>query len=138
MFSTGGVVRISSQSRRWRARLALTLSLTIPACQSWHTEQIAPQQVLDTRQPQTLRVTRADSSEVVLDAPELSGDTLLGVARNGDSVRVPLDSVRFTATRRFSPGRTVGLVLGLGATALLALVAAIAIGCNSGCYDLTR
>ena len=131
-------MRISSQSRRWRARLALTLSLTIPACQSWHTEEIAPQQVLDTRQPQSLRVILADSSEVVLNAPELRGDTLLGVARNGGELRVPLDSVRFTETRRFSAGRTIGLVLGLGATAFLALVAAIAIGCNDGCYAVTR
>jgi len=47
----------------------------------------------------------------------------------GAEVRVPLDSVRQTSTRRFSPLKTFGVVVGMAATAVLGLAIYIS-SCN--------
>ena len=81
-------------------------------CQGWHTEPAAPAQVLAVRQPSTLRITRSDGSEVVLEQPALRGDTLVGMVRYNSShseTQIPLADVRTVAIRHFSAWRTVAL-----------------------------
>jgi len=57
----------------------------------------------------------------------VEGDTLRGL-RSPDMPReriaLPIDQVRAVATPRFSPGRTVGLIAGLGGVVIAALLLA--------------
>jgi hypothetical protein len=127
---------LSHSLRGWRAPVALLTSLCTSACLTWHPEQVAPQTVLQKWQPTTLRVTRTDSSQVVLDHPELHGDTLVGIGRDKTEVRVPLDSVRQTATRRIHAGKTVLAIVGIGAAALGVALIALIIHCSENtCSD---
>ncbi len=75
---------------------------------------------------------RSDSSMLVLQDPELQGDTLVGTGVRGAQMRVPLDSVRQTSTRRFSPLKTFGVLVGMAATAVVGLAIYIS-SCN--CID---
>ena len=109
------------RSRPWRSTVALMLILLTTACTSWRVEPLAPQALL-ARNPSTLRVMRTDSSMLVLQDPELRGDTLVGTGARGAQVRVPLDSVRQTSTRRFSPLKTFGVLVGMAATAVVGVV----------------
>jgi hypothetical protein len=117
---------------RWCCTAALLLvTLQGTACQGWHTEDVAPQEVLATHQPTQLRVTRTDGQQVVLQHPVLRGDTLEGVWQLGGygtpaPVRIALTDVRQVATRGFSSDRTVVLAACLGAVvggAILAIYA---------------
>ncbi len=116
------------RSRPWRSAVALMLVLLTPACTTWRVERLAPQALL-ARNPSTLRVMRTDSSMLVLQDPELQGDTLVGTGAKGAEVRVPLDSVRQTSTRRFSPLKTFGVLVGMAATAVVGLAIYIS-SCN--------
>ena len=123
---------------RRRAATLLAMILYGTACQAWHTERVAPEPLLATRQPAKVRVTRTDGSRIVLEHPVLRGDTLSGTGPgpNGQQdVRIPLTGVRDVATLRFSAGRTIGLVVGV---AIPVAVLAAYISCNQGpgsCLD---
>ena len=75
MYSRSNTVRLG------RAAIMLLMTVYGTACQSWHTERLAPDAVLATRQPAQLRVTRADGSRIVIEQPALVGDTLVGSGR---------------------------------------------------------
>ena len=113
--------------RRCAAMLLMILYGT--ACQSWHTEQVGPQAFLTTRQPEYIRVTRTDGSEVVVDQPVVQADTLVGVVEGQQEpaeVHIALTDIKQIATFRFSAGRTLGSLVGVAAAAVVALVVAIA------------
>lgn len=108
--------------RRPALLIALTIvaALTSTACTGWRNERLTPQ--LMEQQPHELRVTRSDGSRVVLVEPELQSDRIIGTYKL-QPLAIPMDSVRQTATRGFSTGKTVGLVAILGG--VLALTAAL-------------
>ena len=119
--------------RRGCTATLLLLTLQGTACQAWHTEDVAPQAVLETHQPTQLRVTRTDGQQFVLQHPVLRGDTLEGVWQLGGygtpaPVRIMLTDVRQVATRGFSSDRTVILVACLAAVVggAIAVIYAIA------------
>ena len=117
--------------RRCTASLLL-LTLQGTACQTWHTEDVAPQAVLATHQPTQLRVTRTDGKQFVLQHPVLRADTLEGSWQLGGygtpaPMRIALTDVRQVATRGFSSDRTVVLVISLGAVVGGAVALAYAI-----------
>jgi hypothetical protein len=110
----------------------LILYLSCTACTSWRTDSLTPQAVVQGH-PLSLRVTRTDSSRVVLSNPQLQGDTIVGVGPQKSQVRVPLDSVRLTDTRRSDAGKSILAVLGVGIV-LFAMVAGVYVSqCN--CFD---
>src|SRR2546423_15100517 len=77
--------------RRGCTATLLLLALQGTACQAWHAEDVAPQEVLAAQQPTQLRVTRADGKQFVLEHPVLRGDTLEGVSQlGGDGTPTPL------------------------------------------------
>ena len=115
--------------RRCTASLLL-LTLQGTACQTWHTEDVAPQAVLATHQPTQLRVMRTNGKQLVLQHPVLRGDTLVGIGDQRQEVRIALTDIQQVATRSFSAGRTVGLAVGVAAIAGGALVVAWAIACS--------
>ena len=113
-----------SNSSLWRpsARTVLILYLSCTACTSWRPDSLTPQAVVAGK-PLSLRVTRTDSSQVVLDNPQMQGDTIVGVGPHKAQVRVPLNSVLLTDTRRGDTGKSVLVLLGIAA-----VVAAVVVG----------
>jgi hypothetical protein len=124
------------QLRRRCAAALLVITLSNAACAAWHVEGVPPDSVLPTRHPRAIRVTRADSSRIVLWEPLLRADTLYGLAsgNRGDQqqVQVPVADVRQLETLGFSPGRTVGLFAGLAGVVLATIAIAFAIACRGG------
>jgi len=117
--------------RRAGAATLLLVSLGNTSCYAWHTEHIAPESLLATRQPTQLRVTRTDASQTILENPVMRADTLVGapVQISAGEVRIPVADVRQVATRRFSAGRTLGLTLGLATVAVATVVIVFLIKC---------
>ncbi len=96
----------------------------------------SPEQVLADEQPDNVRVTLIDGSQVEVFQPTVSGDTLTGL-REGQRVSIPLASVSELELREGDSGKTVllaaGIVIGVGA----ALVLGALIYCESqgGCWE---
>jgi hypothetical protein len=116
--------------RSWYSRRAGITGLVLAAwsstaCTHWKVQSAFPEQVV-SRRPQRVRVTRNDSSRIVLRRPEIVGDTLYGVPRDGraaaESPRpaVALTDVSEAAVRRVSAVRTTALALGTLALAAFA------------------
>ena len=106
--------------------VVLVASILLPACQSWRSSSVSPQQIL-ADQPSQVRVTRADGGRFTLQRPRLSNDTLIGELASSSASRaiaVPLSEVRSLEVRRFDGLETAGLIAGVGATAILIAAAA--------------
>jgi len=120
------------------ARTVLILYLLCTACTTWRPDTLTPQAVVQGH-PRSLRVTRRDSSQVILTQPQLQGDTILGLGPKKAQVRVPLDSVLLTDTRRGDAGKSVLAVLGVAAGVFAVLVGAWAIQCGqTNCMEMHR
>ena len=101
------------------------LSTSLAACSSWQTQSVSPQQLLVTQHPGKIRVTRTDSSKVVLTDPQIVGDTLYGRDTGTGSTKssagregVALGDVGHVSLRRKDPLAT-GLLIGVPAAALI-------------------
>ena len=101
------------------------LSTSLAACSSWQTQSVSPQQLLVTQHPGKIRVTRTDSSKVVLTDPQISGDTLYGGRAGAGSITsaahregVALGDVGNVAVRRKDAFAT-GMLIGVPAAALI-------------------
>ena len=105
----------------------LTCCLLLPAflagCSSWYVQEVSPQQLLTEEQPGKIRVTLTDGSQVVLQQPRVSGDTLMGrVAGKGrtpsgemfvsEQMSIPLSDVADVAIQRTDAGKTTAFILG--------------------------
>jgi len=101
-----------------RRPFACTLLLCyLAACTSWHVEkEVSPLQLISTKHPRAVRVTRSDGSRIVL---EQHNGVLSGVAAR---------DVTEVATSKVSAGKTIGLFLGLSTVA----VGIAVIACLSG------
>ena len=122
------------------ARAVLILYLSLSACTSWRPNEVTPQAAVENQPPPpSLRVTLTDSSTVVINNPQLQGDTIVGLDATKTEVRVPLDSVLLTETRHGDTGKSIGAALGVGLAVFAILAVAFVISCNqSGCYDDLR
>ena len=110
-----------------RVGALLLMTLYLPGCTKWKVQELAPQEVVATRQPGRMRVTRTDGARVVLEKPALRGDTLVGTTWHQSKpvdVQIPLSDVQVVAIRGVDGGATVGLIAGT----ILALLVAIGIG----------
>ena len=101
----------------------LIATLGCISCTSWRVETLAPASVVVTKKPSQIRVTRADSSQVVLDHPVVRGDSLSGnvgrgVAGNGN-ISMPLTTVQRLETPHFSPVKMFAIIFGLLALTFL-------------------
>ena len=116
--------------RRSAATLLLTVCGASSACNSWQVRSVAPEQLLAEAPPSTIRLRLQDSTRLVLERPHLAADSVTGTSK-GVPATVPLSEITEVAVRRFSPGRTVGLVaIGVGS---LFAVAAVACASSGGC-----
>lgn len=112
--------------RREQERWLLCGVLLVAGCTHWHTERMAPTALLTSKTPSRIRVTRTDRSRVVVNHPQLVGDTIVdGRPKRSSGTRVPLSEVSAVAVRRVEPFRTTGLVLGTLIVAAYAALAAV-------------
>ena len=81
----------------------------LAACTSWHVEnEVSPTQLISTKHPRVVRLTRADGSRMVLDQPRIAaGDSLAGV-HNGVTSSVSVSDVTQVATPRSVPEKRSG------------------------------
>ena len=120
----------------------LTCCLLLPAflagCSSWWVQEVSPQQLITEDQPEKIRVTLTDGSQMVLEQPRVSGDTLMGKfapkdfapsaqvqLKRGEQVNIPLSDVTDVAIQKTDPGKIFGMVLVVGAFLFGALIVAI-------------
>jgi hypothetical protein len=71
-----------------------------------------PQQFIPAAQPDRVWVTQSDNSTLMLEAPRLLGDTLVGFV-GGRYQEVLLSQMRWVGVRQPAPRRTTVLVAGL-------------------------
>ena len=120
-----------------RSSLILLAGLTplAQACHNWQVQRVTPATLLTAPSPPSrVRFRLEDSTRVILLEPRLAGDSVQGLlAANGkrESRSVPVRAINEVAVRRFSPGKTAGLV----AASAAGLFAVAAIGCamEGGC-----
>jgi hypothetical protein len=116
--------------RRRRLRWSLMTATYVCACTHWQVQSVSPQQVLETRKPQKIRVTRTDRTEVVLSQPTIVSDTLYGISAGSPrgtnqplGEGIALADVSRVAIRRVDPVRTTALVVGSAVVVAGAIVA---------------
>ena len=110
----------------------LTCYLLLPAflagCSSWYVQEVSPQQLITEEQPGKIRVTLTDGSQMVLEQPRVSGDTLMGKfapkgfapsaqvqLKRGEQVNIPLSDVTDVAIQKTDAGKTFVRVAVVGA-----------------------
>ena len=104
----------------------------VAGCTRWKTQDIAPEQVIAEKKPKLIRVTRADYSVVLLEAPHIVADSLIGMARiDGNPaprrrVALPLEEIRKVEVQGIDGGKTALLVVGIGLTVAVVAAAAAA------------
>jgi hypothetical protein len=114
----------------------------LSACTKWQVQQVSPQQLLTQHQPEKLRVSLVDNTEVVLRQPEIRGDSLHGVRdesalrldrasgrppSHGAPAALPLADVEKVAVRKIDPV-TTGLLVGAGVAAGVFLIGLAQVG----------
>jgi hypothetical protein len=114
----------------------------LSACTKWQVQQVSPQQLLTQGQPEKLRLSLVDNTEVVLRRPEIRGDSLYGVRdesalrldyasgrppSHGASAALPLADVEKVAVRKINPV-TTGLLVGLGVAAVYFVIGLAQLG----------
>jgi hypothetical protein len=97
----------------------LFLGSQMTACTSWTTQSVSPEEFFARNAPYQVRVTRADSTHVVLVHPRLARDSVTGELPDSTQAQqaVPLADIRSIAVRRKDATRTTLFVVGLGVAA---------------------
>ena len=98
--------------------IGVLLGLQVGACAGWRPETLSPADVIRTEHPAQVRLELSDGRHEVLYRPALQGDSLLGRRAEHDTMStraLSLTEIREMATRHVSAGRTVALVVGIGA-----------------------
>ena len=112
------------RTRSWFIFLAaLAAPAALAGCATWRPQGLTPTAVIQQDRPRVVRVTRADSTRVVLDSPRIQGDSILGV-NHGQENAVALADVAYVSLRRANTAAGAALV-GVGVAAgVVALMAA--------------
>jgi hypothetical protein len=111
-----------------RRLIAYTLLLWyLPACTAWHVvEGVSPEHLIATRHPDVVRVTRPDSSHMVLYEPRVAGDRLSGVHYTMLTARdlsVIVSDIKQIEIRKISGNRTTWLLVGIVVVPIVAAIA---------------
>ncbi len=110
---------------------------------NWEVQRASPEQVVEEEQPSQIRVTTTDHSEIVLDEPRVSGDTLIGLERDLSSfgsiyaapdtasvLEIPLADISHVALHKTNAGKSVLLGLGIVVGLLVVGTAYVAATCD--------
>ncbi len=117
---------MSKQTPLARRVIAALLLVLLTACHSWRPTTVSPQTLIPEEQPSLVRVTLIDGETVSVRDPTMRNDSIVGVtdavgALMTRGVGVASRDVRLLEVQRFSPFRTVGVVV--LASAILAAIA---------------
>ena len=106
---------------RLRAVLLLFLVLHLTACYTWQgVATTSPAGVIEATQPDRVRVTMPDGTQVELENPSVEGDELVA-----PGVSMPLADILELEVREFSMDRTALLLVGVAAGVLVVAVAVV-------------
>jgi len=115
-------VRPAYQARAARTSLkiiALLVVCLLWGCATWRPYSLGPDYGRGGALPHLLRVTRPDSSRVVVTDPFVRGDTLYGLRRvRGDTLAIPLEQMNYLERERIHLGRSLAVGVGIPAVAL--------------------
>lgn len=115
--------------RRFRPVLAFTALVAVTACTTWEPYVVRS----NAEMPGRLRLHLQSGQTVVLRSPSLEGDTAwVSLDRDGGWKRVPLRLVEAVEEGHISGARSVLLVVGVVAGAVVALVGACVV---TDCLD---
>ena len=123
----------------------ILLPAYLSSCTAWHVQRASPAQVVEEEQPSQVRVTTTGHSDVILEAPRVSGDTLIGlgprnvswagsayaVSDTGSALEIPLADISHVALKKTDATKSVLLVLGI--VAGMFALALVACGTGDGC-----
>lgn len=129
---------------RRRFERLLFILLVLGGCSSWRVEQVDPVPYVASARPAFVRLTLADSTQVILRDPVGAGDSIEGLqVRNlhhtgpGQAVAIASTEIKQLAVRHEDAGKEIALGLGVAAAAVAAFFGTIfviwAVECSSGC-----
>lgn len=119
---------MSPRRRNGGARVSavLLMAVHLAGCTAWQTQRATPAAVL-AEQPSRVRLMLNNGARVVLASPVLRNDSVVGtpthMSRGAPVTAIPVSDIEAMAVSRVSAGRTIALVAGIGATALLVMAA---------------
>ena len=105
-------------------RTSVFMVAGLAGCKGWRVEQVPPAQLVQEHRPEVVRLTRGSDSaqvKVLMYSPTVAGDSLKGFPTELaiQPFTVALSEVTQIATQHFSATKTILLVLGIGAGAVL-------------------
>ncbi len=124
----------------------ILLPAYLSSCTSWQVQRVSPAQVVEEEQPSQVRVTTTGLSDVLLEEPRVSGDSLIGVPLKfswtsssyialdtASALSIPLADISQIKVRKSDAGKTVMLLAGLvvGAVIVKGIVSYLQ-SCQSG------
>jgi hypothetical protein len=87
---------------------------------SWRVQPPQPANVVTDQHPKRIRVSRADSTKIVLRNPSVIGDSVVAVDRGDRRVAIPLTQVTQVEVEKTDGGKVVfGVVGGVAGAVLL-------------------
>ena len=101
----------------------LLASQLLGGCTSWQVVPVSPLEYVAKEQPKAIQLWDKSWVNQVITAPTVSGDSLVGTVQ-GLRTSMPWSSIDSVGVKKFSSGKTVGLVLGITAIATIIGVAA--------------
>lgn len=101
---------------------ALLTSQLLAGCTSWQVVPVSPQEFVAKEQPKAIQVWEKSWVNQVITAPTVSGDSLVGTVQ-GLRTSMPWSNIDSVGVKKFSGGKTAGLVLGITAAGVLVGVA---------------
>ena len=113
----------------------ILLPAYLSSCTAWHVQSASPAQVVEEEQPSQIQVTTIGHSEVILEAPRVLGDNLIGlgprnvswagsayaVSDTGSALTIPLAEISHVALKKTDAKKSI--FLGVGIVAVMAVVA---------------
>lgn len=112
----------------------LVLTHVATACTSWRVPPVSPEELISREHPSAIQVREHGGGKYVLTSPRLEQDSLTGYVKRVER-RVPMMTIDRVAVRRFSPMKTVGLIVGVPAAIIAVFMGIYGIGCatSGGC-----
>ena len=99
---------------------ALTL-LQVACVYHWQDQRLRPDDVIRQQEPVAVRVTKVDSTQVVLRNPQLADSSLVGVV-NDSAVSIPLAAIASVAVRKPGAEPEVAVVMSVIALGVFILL----------------
>jgi hypothetical protein len=99
----------------------LVLAVGVSSCQHWVVQNAEPVQLVETSDPDPIRLTRIDSSTVTLHHPQVVGDSIVGT-NDGARLAVAATEIRRVAVRGSNDTGTLILVGSAAALLILTFV----------------